>query len=72
MKGALKYANNDYRWRHLASALALYNPDPGFNTGQEGNLESLSIKNSPGGKAISKGIFTVWTVPEDPSPCQSY
>jgi len=67
---------------NAANALALYSPDIGLTT-EQGNKNgpkqpgsvssgSLTIKNSPGSKAITKGSFTVWTVPEDPGPGQSY
>jgi hypothetical protein len=68
------------------NALALYGSDLRFLGGQKGNpgnkkglrqpgsppLANPPPKNSPGSKAISKGSFTVWTFPEDPSPGQSY
>ena len=51
-------------------------PNSGGKNGpkQPGSVSSgsLTIKNSPGSKAITKGSFTVWTVPEDPGPGQSY
>lgn len=57
---------------NATNALTLYSPNLGLKKGQEGNPESLPIKASPGNKAITKGSFTVWTVPEDPNPGQPY
>ena len=67
---------------NAANALALYSPDIGLTTEQGNKIGpkqpgsvssgSLTIKNSPGSKAITKGSFTVWTVPEDPGPGHSY
>ncbi len=67
---------------NATNALALYSPDIGLNT-KQGNKSgpkqsgsassgSPTIKNSPSRKAITKGSFTVWTVPEDPNPGQPY
>lgn len=44
-------------------------------SGGEGSKQSspgLAFKMPEGGSAITKGSFTVWTVPKDPAPYQDY
>jgi hypothetical protein len=83
---AVPSGNVNIDFSGATNALALYGSDLRLLGGQKGNsgnkkglkqpgsppLANPPPKNSPGSKAISKGSFTVWTFPEDPSPGQSY
>lgn len=40
--------------------------------GADGDGKGLGYSMPKSGKAITKGSFTVWTVPEDPAPGQNY
>ncbi|MBT4868423.1 MAG: hypothetical protein HON53_25215 [Planctomycetaceae bacterium] len=40
--------------------------------GADGDGKGLGFSMPKSGKAITKGSFTVWTVPEDPAPGQNY
>lgn len=49
------------------------NPSTGNGTGgNDGNGDGQRFAMPVSGKAITKGSFTVWTIPEDPEPGQNY